>query len=80
MYIFVKYFCWNNLSKQKKKKKERKKIRGNSQICPPLPTSKEMVTSPHTLKTAPTTKAVSTADETILKLSSLTKNLSITCL
>ena len=56
------------------------KLRERTEKFSPLPTLKEMVTSPHTLKTAPTANAVSTADESFLKLSSLTKNVSITCL
>lgn len=56
------------------------KKRERTEKFPPLLTLKEMVTSPHTLKTAPTANAVSTADESFLKLSSLTKSVSITCL
>lgn len=57
-----------------------KKKRENRKILPPPYLRFEMVTSPHTLKTATTANAVSTAHESFLKLSSLTKNLSITCL
>ena len=56
------------------------KKRERTEKFPPLPTLKEMVTSPHTLKTARTANAVLTADESFLKLSSLTKSVSITCL